>query len=328
MKTSAIILHAHGDEKILQWQEVPLPPPQDHEVQIAHHAIGINFIEIYYRSGLYPLHFPSGLGTEAAGVVQAVGSAVSDFALGDRVAYCTGAMTPIGAYSQARNIPADVLVKLPNTVDLTTAAAVMLKGLTAQYLLRQTHKLQAGETILIYAASGGVGQIAVQWAKHLGARVIGIVGSSAKAAVAENAGCDHLIIGYDNIPAQVRSLTQGRGVDVVYDSVGGDTFLASLECLRPRGLMVSYGNASGAVAPFSPNLLAQKGSLFLTRPTLFGYANTPTALRAMANELFHHMANGHLRLLQCRTLPFSAVQTAHRELASRQTTGATVLIPD
>jgi NADPH2:quinone reductase len=265
----AIRISEHGGPEVMQWEPVSLPAPGPGEVQVRNHAVGVNFIDIYHRTGLYPVPLPSGLGQEGAGEVVAVGEGVTDLQVGDRVVYLSPAP---GAYAEALNIPADRAVKLPDAVSFEVAAAMWLKGLTAQYLLRQTHKVQPGDWLLVHAAAGGVGSILVPWAKRLGAHVIGTVGNDEKAARAKKLGCDHVIVyTREAFPQRVRELTGGRGVDVVYDSVGAATFEGSLDSLRPLGLMVSYGNASGKVPPFDIGLLAAKGSLFLTRPTLFTY---------------------------------------------------------
>jgi NADPH2:quinone reductase len=321
----AIRFHRTGGPEVLQWEDVEVGEPGPGEARLRHHAVGLNFIDVYHRSGLYPVPLPSGLGTEAAGVVEAVGADVTDLAPGDRVAYAT---SPLGAYAEARLMPADRLVKLPTAIGFEQAAAMMLQGLTAQYLLRRTYPVKPGDTILIHAAAGGVGLIVCQWAKALGATVIGTVGSDAKAAVARAHGCDHAIVyTREDFPARVRELTGGEGVAVVYDSIGRDTFLGSLDCLRPLGMMVSFGSASGPVAPFEPALLAQKGSLFLTRPTLFTYAARRADLSAMAAELFDVVASGKVDIAVNQRYPLREAARAHADLEARRTTGSTVLIP-
>lgn len=326
MKTELCIrLHRTGGPEVLQVERLELPPPAAGQVRVRHVAVGVNFIDIYYRTGLYPLTLPSGLGLEAAGVVEAVGEGVSEFTVGDHVAYAGG---EVGAYCAARNMPAARLVKLPPEIGFDTAAAMMLKGLTAQYLLRQTFPVKAGDTILIHAAAGGVGLIVCQWARLLGATVIGTVGSEAKAALAAEHGCQHPIIyTRENFAARVRELTGGRGVDVVYDSVGKDTFMDSLSCLRPRGVMVSFGNSTGAVPAFEPALLSRMGSLFLTRPTLAHYTANRGELTAMADELFGLVRNGDIRINIHARYPLSQAAEAQIQLASRSTTGSTILIP-
>src|SRR5262245_11826609 len=263
-KTHAIRFHKTGGPEVLQWEEVDTGTPGAGQVRVRHTAIGLNFIDTYHRTGLYPVSLPSGIGMEAAGVVEEVGQGVSELKPGDRVASGTG---PIGAYSESRVMPAEKLLKLPDSIDDRTAAAMMLQGMTTQYLLRRTYRVQAGETILVHAAAGGVGLMLVQWAKHLGATVIGTAGSEETAKLARDHGCDHVILyRQENVAERVRALTNGVGVPVVYDGVGKDTFMGSLDSLKVRGMMVSFGNASGAVPPFDPILLSQKGALFLTRP--------------------------------------------------------------
>ena len=323
--TRAIRIHATGGPEALQLDDVTLPPPGPGEARVRHTAIGVNFIDTYHRSGLYPLPMPAGIGSEAAGVVEAVGAGVTDVAVGQRVAYCGGAP---GSYADARVIPADRLVPLPAAVSDRDAAALLLKGLTVQYLFRQTFRLQGGETILFHAAAGGVGLIACQWAKALGVRMIGTVSSDEKAALARAHGCAETIVyTREDFVARVKALTGGVGVPVVYDSIGKDTFPASLDCLAPRGLFVSFGNASGPVAAFNLGLLAQKGSLFATRPTLMGYAAKRAELLAMADDLFAMVAAGKVKADVRQTFPLAAAVDAHRALESRATTGATLLIP-
>ena len=321
----AIRFHATGGPEQLVLDTVDVPPPAAGEARVRHTAIGVNYIDTYHRGGLYPLPMPSGLGTEAAGVVTEVGAGVTDVHPGDRVGYCTSG---VGAYSTERNVPADKLVKLPDAIDDKTAACIMLKGLTVQYLFRQTHRLASGDTIVFHAAAGGVGLIACQWARALGVTMIGTVGSDEKAALARENGCAHTIVyTRENFVERVKALTGGKGVPVVYDSIGKDTFPASLDCLSPRGLFVSFGNSSGPVAAFNLGVLVQKGSLYVTRPTLFSYASTPTQLRAMAAELFDLVAAGRIRVEARQTFALRDAAAAHRALESRATTGATVLIP-
>lgn len=321
----AIRIHVTGGPEVLCWEDVPVPPPGPGEVLLRHTAVGLNFIDIYHRSGLYPLPLPSGLGLEAVGVVEDVGEGVYECAPGQRVAYAGG---PPGAYAQRRVLPAHRLVPLPATIDDVTAAAVMVKGLTAWFLLRRTHAVQPGEVVLFHAAAGGVGLLACQWAASLGATVIGTVGSEAKVELALAHGCRHVLVrGRDDVPRQVREFTGGRGVAVVYDSVGQATWEDSLDSLAPLGLMVSFGNASGPVAPFSPLLLAEKGSLFLTRPTLMTYTAQRQDLLAGAHELFRVLESGRVRALVHRTYPLVEAAHAHRELESRRTVGASVLLP-
>ncbi len=314
-----------GGPEVLQWVEADVPPPAAGEVRIRHAAVGLNFIDTYHRSGLYPVPLPSGLGQEAAGVIEALGEGVTGFAVGDRVAYVGG---PLGAYSEVRNLAADLLVGLPDDLSFEQGAAMMMQGLTAQYLLRRTYRVQPGDTVLIHAAAGGVGLIACQWAKALGATVIGTVSSDAKAELARRHGCDHTIIyTRESVSARVREITDGEGVPVVYDSIGKDTFMDSLACLRPLGMMVTFGNASGPVPAFEPALLSRMGSLFLTRPTLFHYTARRRDLLEMAGELFAVVASGQVRLSINQRYPLKDAAIAHRELEARRTTGSSVLIP-
>ncbi|GFZ99710.1 quinone oxidoreductase [Elstera cyanobacteriorum] len=323
-KTHAIRLHAFGGPEVLQWEEIELPAPGPNEALIRQTAIGLNFIEIYQRTGLYPLPLPLVLGQEGAGVVEAVGPGVTVVKPGDRVGYASG---PSGAYAEKRLYPADRLVPLPDALDDKTAAAILLGGMTARYLVKETFPLKPGHTILFHAAAGGVGQIAVQWAKHLGATVIGTV-SAGKVDLAKSLGCDHVLVsGQDDIAAQVKALTGGRGVDVVYDSVGKDTWDASLDALAPRGMMVTYGNASGPVPAVAPLTLASKGSLFLTRPTLGHYIDTRERLLANAEDLFDVVLSGKVKIHVNQTFALKDVAQAHIALAERRTTGATVLLP-
>ena len=325
MMTHAIRLHQTGAPELMQWESIALPPPAAGEVRLRHHAIGLNYIDTYHRSGLYPLPLPSGLGQEAAGVVEAVGEGVSEVAVGDRVAYATA---PLGAYAEARNVPADVLVPLPDALSFEQGAAMLMQGLTAQYLLRRTYRVQAGDTILVHAAAGGVGTIMCQWAKALGATVIGTVGSEHKAALARANGCDHPIVyTRENFARRVRELTDGEGVPVVFDSIGKDTFMDSLACLRPLGLMVSFGNASGAVPLVDIGVLARMGSLFLTRPTLFTYAARRSELLAMASELFDLVVAGTLRVEINQRYALKDVAQAHRDLEGRRTSASSILLP-
>jgi NADPH2:quinone reductase len=322
--THAIRFHAYGGPEVLVWEEVALAPPGPGEARIRHTAVGLNFVDVYVRKGLYPAKLPSGLGSEAAGVVEAVGEGVTDLEPGDRVAYGNA---PVGAYAEARLIPADRLVKLPDAIDDRTAAAMMLKGLTVQYLLRQTHAVKRGDTILCHAAAGGVGLILCQWAKHLGATVIGTVGSDEKAALARAHGCDHPIVyTREDFVARVLEITGGAKVPVVYDSIGKDTFMRSLDCLAPRGLMVSFGSASGPVESFNLGVLATKGSLYVTRPSLATYVAKHEALVAMAAELFDVVRSGAVKIEVRQTYPLREVARAHRDLEDRKTTGSTVLL--
>jgi NADPH2:quinone reductase len=321
----AIRLHRVGGPEELRWEESDPGRPGPGEVLLRHTAIGLNYIDVYDRTGLYPMPLPAGLGREAAGVVLACGRGVKEFKPGDRVAYVH---TQPGSYCEERLVPASVLVKLPRAISDEQAASMMLKGLTAQYLLRRTCKVAKGDWILVHAAAGGVGLILCQWAKSLGAKVIGIVGSDAKAALAKRNGCKHVLIeGRDDIVARTRALTKGAGVRVVYDSVGAKTFMASLDCLAPLGMMVSYGNASGPPPVMSPMELAKRGSLFLTRPSLFAYIAKREDLDAAARELFSVVKSGKVKLRIGQTYPLSEAAQAHRDLEARKTTGSTVLLP-
>lgn len=321
----AIRIYETGGPEVMRWEEVSLGETAPNEVRVRHAAVGLNFIDIYHRSGLYPLPLPSGLGLEGAGVVEAVGSGVTDLKPGDRVAYAGG---PPGAYAEVRNMPADRLVKLPDAIDFKTAAAMMLQGMTAQYLLRRTYRVQPGDTILIQAAAGGVGLIVCQWAKALGATVIGTVSSDAKAALAKAHGCDHPIVyTREDFVARVKEITHDAGVPVVYDSIGKDTFTGSLDCLRPLGMMVTFGNASGPVPPVDTLELSKRGSLFLTRPTLFTYIARRADLLATAQELFDVVASGKVRIEVNQTYALKDAAQAHIDLAARKTTGSSVLLP-
>jgi len=321
----AIRFHKTGGPEELAFEEVAIGEPGPGQARVRHTAIGVNYIDTYHRSGLYPLPLPSGLGNEAAGIVEAVGAGVDWIKPGDRVASGTG---PLGAYSTQRIVPADRLVKLPDDVDDRTAAAIMLKGLTVQYLFRQTYRLKGDETIVFHAAAGGVGLLACQWARALGVKMIGTVGSDDKAKLAREHGCAHTIVyTRENFVDRVKEITGGKGVPVVYDGVGKDTFPASLDCLQPRGMFVSYGNASGPVAAFNLGMLAQKGSLYATRPTLVNYATDRESLNAMANELFGMVRAGKIKADVRQTFALKDAAEAHRALQSRQTTGSTLLLP-
>jgi len=320
----AIRIHETGGPDVLRWEEVEVGSPGPGEVRLRQTAIGLNFIDTYYRSGLYPLPLPAVLGSEGAGVVVEVGPGVADVNVGDRVAYAG----PVGAYAEERLVTANRLVPLPDDVDDRVAAAAMLKGMTAQYLLRRTHRVEAGETILLHSAAGGVGLIAAQWARSLGATVIGTVSSDAKAVLAHEAGCDHVVVtSRESIVARVREITGGAGVRVVYDAVGKDTFDGSLDCLAPLGLMVSFGNASGPVPPVSPLVLSQKGSLFLTRPTLMTYTAKREDLLATAADLFSVIRLGAVKVRIDATFPLREAAAAQVALEARRTTGSTVLLP-
>lgn len=322
--TNAIRIHAHGGPEVLQWEAVEVPELKPDEVRLRHTAVGLNFIDVYQRTGLYPSPLPLILGQEAAGVIEAVGSKVKQIAAGDRVAYAGSAS---GGYSEVRVMSAERLVPLPDGIDDQTAAAMMLKGLTAHMLVRQVHRLRKGETVLLHAAAGGVGLIALQWAKYIGAKVIAVVSSDAKAALVREHGADHVVMTHEDVATQVKSITGGRGVRVVYDSVGQDTFMSSLACLQPRGLMVAYGNASGPVQPFAPLELSKHGSLFLTRPTLFDYTAKRSELLRAAKELFDLTIKGVITIRVGQTFPLRDAAQAHRALEARQTTGSTVLLP-
>jgi NADPH2:quinone reductase len=309
----------------MRWEEVAVGNPAPGEARVRHEAVGLNYIDTYHRSGLYPLPLPAGLGMEGAGVVEAVGAGVTDLQAGDRVAYAGG---PVGAYSQVRCLPADRLLKMPPEIDFRIGAAMMLQGLTSAYLLRRTYRVQAGDAVLIHAAAGGVGLIASQWAKALGATVIGTVSSEAKAALARAHGCDHIIYyTRENVAERAREITGGEGVAVVYDGVGKDTFIGSLDSLRVRGMMVSFGNASGPVPPFDPLLLSQKGSLFITRPVLMHYTARRDELVALGAELFDVVSSGQVRIEVNQTYALADAANAHRDLEARKTTGSTILLP-
>jgi NADPH:quinone reductase len=322
--THMVRIHKTGGPEVLNWDEVELAKPGPGEVRIRQTAVGLNYIDTYIRRGIYPLPLPSCLGGEGVGVVEEIGPGVTDLKLGDRVAYGNA---PIGAYAEARLIPADRLVAVPSSVTDQQAAAMMLKGLTAQYLLRQTYRVKPGDPILFHAAAGGVGLIACQWAKHLGATVIGTVGGDAKAKLAKAHGCDHVIDdGKEDFVKRVAEITEGKKLPVVYDSVGKDTFMKSLDCLAPLGLLVAFGQSSGLVEPFSINILTAKGSLYVTRPTLGDYAKTPEKLRAMAKELFDVVTAGIVKIEIGQTYKLKDVAQAHRDLEARKTTGSTVLL--
>lgn len=322
--SKAIRIHKTGGPEVLTWEEVHVPAPGQGQIRLRQTAIGLNYIDVYVRTGLYPSELPITGGMEAAGIIEEIGSGVSDFKIGDRVAYPMA----LGAYAESRLIEAEKVVKIPAAISDQEAAAMMLKGLTAQYLLRRTYRVKPGDPILVYAAAGGVGLILCQWAKHLGAMVIGCVGSEEKAELAKANGCDHTILySKEDVVERVKSLTGGKGVAVVYDSIGKDTFQSSLDCLRPFGTMVTYGNASGKVEPFDPSILAPKGSLYVTRPTLGTHIATRELLEDGANELFEVVAAGHVKININQTIPLSEAAKAHTDLEARNTTGSTVLIP-
>ena len=322
--TKAIRIHAHGGPDVLLWEDVPTPDPAPGEALIRHAAIGLNYIDVYFRTGLYKTALPTSLGLEGAGEVLAVGDGVTSVKPGDRVAYAGGAL---GAYATERVIAADRLVILPDAIDYRTGAAMMLQGMTAQYLLHRTYAVKSGETILVHAAAGGVGLIICQWAKHLGATVIGVVSTPEKAELARAHGAAHVLVGLSDLPAEVKRLTGGAMVPVVYDSVGKDSFAASIDCLAPLGLMISYGNASGPVPPLDIGLLAAKGSLFVTRPTMGTYTTKPADLARVTADLFDVVAKGAVKIFVNQTFPLAEAAAAHTALEARRTTGSTVLLP-
>jgi len=322
---TAIRFYEHGGPEVLKTEEFDPGKPGPHEVQVRHSAVGVNYIDVYDRTGLYPVSLPSGLGREAAGIVSALGRGVRGFRKGERVAYVHSSP---GAYSQLRNVPAERLVKVPKGISDEQAAALMLKGLTAQFLIRRTYRVARGDTLLVHAAAGGVGLILCQWAKALGATVIGVVGSEAKAEIAKKHGCRHVLIsGRDELVAGVKALTRGAGVAAVYDAVGKDTFMDSLDCLKRLGILVSYGNASGPPPAISPLELTKRGSLFLTRPSLFNYIATREELAAGARELFSAVKARKVRVVIGQRYPLARAAEAHRDLEGRRTTGSTVLLP-
>jgi NADPH2:quinone reductase len=318
-----IRIYKTGGPEVMVWEEIKLGPPGPGEARIRHTAVGLNFVDVYNRSGLYPVPLPSGLGSEGAGVVEEVGAGVPDLKPGDRVAYGNA---PVGAYAEARLIPADRLIKLPGSIDDKTAAAMMLKGLTVQYLIRQTYRVKKGDTILLHAAAGGVGLILSQWAKHLGATVIGTVGSDDKAKLAKLNGCEHAIVyTREDFVTRVADITNGNKVSVVYDSIGKDTFLKSLDCCAPLGLVVTFGQSSGTVEPLNLGVLAAKGSLYVTRPTLSTYGAKRENLVAMAKDLFDVVQSGAVKITVNQTYPLKDAAKAHADLVARKTTGSTVL---
>lgn len=322
----AIIIHQNGGPEVLKWEDHDPGNPGPGEALVRHEAVGLNFIDVYHRTGLYPLPaLPAIPGMEGAGIVEAVGEGVTEVTAGDRVAY---ASLPPGAYTEIRCLPADRLVKLPDNISVQQGAAMMLQGMTARYLLRGCYHVKAGDTILIQAAAGGVGLIVCQWASHLGATVIGTVGSPAKAELASAHGCHHAILyGEEDFVEKTREITAGKGVDVVYDSVGRATFMKSLDCLRPLGMMVTFGQASGPVEPLDLGLLAAKGSLFITRPTLMAYTAKRQDLLQHAEDLFKVVTSGAVKVDVRQTYPLSEAALAHRDLETRKTTGSTILVP-
>jgi NADPH2:quinone reductase len=322
----AIRFSKTGGPEVLQWEDVAVPQPGKGECLVRNKAVGLNYIDTYHRTGLYPVPLPSGIGLEGAGEVEAVGAEVTEFKVGDRVAYCNG---PMGAYSEVKVHPADRLVKLPDGITYPQAASMMLQGLTVQYLLRRLHVVpKKGDTILWHAAAGGIGLIACQWARALGVNLIGTVSSEEKAKLARDNGAAHTILyTKEDFHARVMEITEGRKVPIVYDSVGKDTFMKSLDCLQPRGLMVSFGNSSGAVPPTDLGILAGKGSLYITRPTLMGYTAKREDLVAAAKELFDMVVSNKVQVTPRQTYPLKDAAQAHRDLEARKTTGSTILVP-
>ena len=322
----AIRIHQTGGPDAMQWEDVDVGAPGRGEIRIRHEAVGLNYIDVYFRTGLYPAPcLPFSPGMEGAGVVEAVGEGVESLVTGDRVAY---AAPPVGAYAEERLMPAEKVVKIPAGIDSRRAAAMMLQGMTVEYLLRRTYPVRSGETILFHAAAGGVGLIACQWAKHLGATVIGTAGSDEKAALAREHGCDHPIVyTRENFTERVREITNGEGVPVVYDAVGRDTFEGSLDCLRPRGMLVSFGQSSGKIDPFDVGILSARGSLYVTRPTLMTYTASRADLESSARALFDVVGSGAVRITVNQTFPLAEAASAHRALESRRTTGSTILLP-
>ena len=322
--SKGIILHKNGGPEVLTWEDIEIGKPGPGQVLLRQTAIGLNFIDVYHRTGLYPVNLPSSIGSEAAGIVEDIGDGVTDIKVGQRVAYAGGAP---GAYVEQRIMPADRLVVLPDGIDDKTAASIMLQGMTTEYLLERTYKVQAGETILFHAAAGGVGLLATQWAKSLGATVIGTVGSPAKAELAKAHGADHVIdYAQEDFVARVKEITGGKGVPVVYDSVGKDTFVRSLDCLQPLGMMVLFGASSGPVPEFNLSTLASKGSLYVTRPTLNTYAAKVEDLRHSAKRLFDQVLSGAVKPNIGQTYKLSEAAQAHTDLEARKTTGSTVLL--
>jgi len=325
MIVKAIRMSKVGGPEVMELVDVELGDPGPGEILVKHHAIGVNYLDIYFRVGLYPQTLPIGVGQEGAGVVEKVGAGVTHLQVGDRVAY---AGRPSGSYAQARIMPADIVLKLPDALSFEQGAAMMLQGLTVQYLINDTSAVQKGDTVLLHAAAGGVGTIACQWLKALGATVIGTVGSPEKAELAKAHGCDHTILyREEDFVAKVREITGGKGVPVVYDSIGKDTFMKSLDCLSPRGLMVTFGNASGPVPPLDVSILAGKGSLKVTRPTLTTYVLNRALLEPMAADLFQRVISGQVKIEINQRYPLAQAIQAHRDMEDRKTTGSTILIP-
>jgi NADPH2:quinone reductase len=325
IQSKAIKMMQVGGPEVLQWVDIEVAAPGPDEVRVVHEAIGLNFIDVYFRKGVYPQPLPGWLGMEAAGVIESVGSNVKHVKAGDRVAY---AGKPAGAYSQVRVMPAEIVVKLPDAISFEMGAAMMLQGLTVNYLLTDSYKVKAGDTVLFHAAAGGVGLIAMQWLKLLGATVIGTVGSEEKAALAKAYGCDHTILyTKEDFVARTKELTNGKGVNVVYDSIGKDTFMQSLDCLKPRGMMVTYGNASGPVPPIDVGILGVKGSLKLTRPTVMTYAHDRSLLEPMSADLFDKVVSGKIKIEINQRYQLQDAAQAHRDLEDRKTTGSTIFLP-
>ncbi|MEY4556856.1 MAG: hypothetical protein RLY42_29 [Pseudomonadota bacterium] len=325
IQSKAIKMMQVGGPEVLQWVDIEVAAPGPDEVRVVHEAIGLNFIDVYFRKGVYPQPLPGWLGMEASGVIESVGSNVKHVKAGDRVVY---AGKPAGAYSQVRVMPAEIVVKLPDAISFEMGAAMMLQGLTVNYLLTDSYKAQAGDTVLFHAAAGGVGLIAMQWLKLLGATVIGTVGSEEKAALAKSYGCDHTILyTKEDFVARTKELTNGKGVNVVYDSIGKDTFMQSLDCIKPRGMMVTYGNASGPVPPIDVGILGVKGSLKLTRPTVMTYAHDRSLLEPMSADLFDKVINGKIKIEINQRYQLQDAAQAHRDLEDRKTTGSTIFLP-
>jgi NADPH2:quinone reductase len=325
IQSKAIKMMQVGGPEVLQWVDIEVAAPGPDEVRVVHEAIGLNFIDVYFRKGVYPQPLPGWLGMEAAGVIESVGSNVKHVKAGDRVAY---AGKPAGAYSQVRVMPAEIVVKLPDAISFEMGAAMMLQGLTVNYLLTDSYKVKAGDTVLFHAAAGGVGLIAMQWLKLLGATVIGTVGSEEKAALAKAYGCDHTILyTKEDFVARTKELTNGKGVNVVYDSIGKDTFMQSLDCIKPRGMMVTYGNASGPVPPIDVGILGVKGSLKITRPTVMTYAHDRSLLEPMSADLFDKVVSGKIKIEINQRYQLQDAAQAHRDLEDRKTTGSTIFLP-
>ncbi|MBJ9952238.1 MULTISPECIES: quinone oxidoreductase [Acinetobacter] len=324
--TQAVRFYETGSPEVMRYEDVEIAEPKAGEVRLRHMAVGLNYADTYFRNGTYPISLPNGIGTEASGIIEALGEGVTDFAVGDRVTY-TGFLNTLGAYSVERNIPANALIKLPEAITYETAAAMTMRGLTSAYLMRRIYDFKSGDTILLHAAAGGVGLIVAQWAKLLGLTVIGTTSSEEKAAVALKYGCDHVInYSHENVVERVREITNGVGVDVVFDSVGKDTFMTSLDSLKRRGLMVCIGTASGPITEFNPVLLAIKGSLYITRPALADYIADPTEQKALADELFDHVVNGRIKIEINQRYELKDAVQAHRDLEARKTIGSSIFV--